>query len=178
MVPALEEIGDGIVANIRRRQIWSKGGGETLKKGLWSGPVQPSRTTPEIDMGWSGEGAAFGPGHEWGFKKSSWMVKPKNVRTSTTWASAGRSGGKYQVGGNIGQPIKALRFVMGGKVFYSKGHRVRAPRVLKKHWQPAYDAYPVGKRMELALDRAADRVGLSESQKSRVSVGSFFARRG
>jgi hypothetical protein len=167
MIPALQEIADGIIANIRRRQIWPNETKGILKQGLWKGDVRPSRTSPEIDMGWSGVGAAFGPGHEWGFKKSSWMVKPVGIRQSM-----------MDSGRRIGQPIKALRFVVGGRVCFSRGHMVSKPRSEKPHFAPAYDAYPVQERLGEAIDLAAKRVGLSEGELSKISVGSIGRRSG
>ncbi len=147
---SLEEIAHGILANIKRRNIW--GGskdGKTLKKGLWAGDVRSSKGGAEIDTGWSGEGAAFGPGHEHGFTKDRWMVKPKNTRQDMMVS-----------GRRIGQPIKALRFMVNGMVVYSKGHVVSAPRNLKPHWAPALKKFPVDKVMTAALDRAVKRAGL------------------
>lgn len=146
---ALEQVADGIIATIRSRKIWAKETVGVLKKGLWRGSVRPRQSGSEIDMGWSGEGAAFGPGHEWGFRKASWKVAPVNTRTSTKHSSK-----------RIGQPIKALRFVVGGMVVYSKGVTVRAPRELKPHWAPALKKFPVEKVMGQALDRAVKRAGL------------------
>jgi hypothetical protein len=149
MVPALQEIGDGIIASIRRRQIWPKETKGILKQGLWKGDVRSRQSGSEIDLGWSGVGAAFGPGHEWGFKKSSWMVRPVGIRKSTEHTDK-----------RIGEPIKALRFVgPGGMVCYSRGHKVSAPRELKPHFKPALDSYPVQERMGIAVDRAMDRAG-------------------
>ncbi len=147
--PALEEIADGIIASIRRRQIWPNEKKGVLKEGLWRDEPIVTRSGSSINLGWSGRGAAFGPGHEWGFKKSKWMVKPVNTRAST------KSSGK-----RIGQPIKALRFVMGGRVMYSRGHEVSAPRQLKPHFKPALEAYPVSRRMGRVLRDATRRVGL------------------
>jgi hypothetical protein len=139
-IPALEEIADGVLARIKRTYIFDGGHGKVLKEGLWRGNVRSRRSGAEIDLGWSGQGASFGPGHEWGFSKARWMVKP--------------------VGTKGGKPIKALRFVANGRVMYSKGHMVRAPRKLKPHFQPAVDAYPVEARLGKAMDRAVQRAGL------------------
>ncbi len=148
---ALEEIADGTIASIRRRRIWPRETKGILKKGLWRSEPQHRQSGTEIDMGWSGEGAAFGPGHE-GTEPfpSSWVVKPVNLRTSTKHTSK-----------RMGQPIKALRFVIGGRVVYSKGPiTIHPPRELKPHWQPAIDAYPVQAVMGRALDRSVRRAGL------------------
>jgi hypothetical protein len=131
---ALEQIADGTIASIKR---------------LWRSEPRFSQSGTAIDMGWSGQGAAFGPGHEWGFKKSKWRVAPVNLRTSTKQTSE-----------RIGQPIKALRFVMGGRVLYSRGHEVSKPRDEKPHWAPAIEAYPVQARMGEALDHAVKRARL------------------
>jgi hypothetical protein len=147
--PALEEIADGIIASIRRRRIWPNEKRGILKKGLWRDEPQFRRSGAEIDMGWSGPGAAFGPPHEWGFKKSKWKIAPVNLRTSTKHSSE-----------RIGKPIKALRFVMGGRVLYSRGHEVSKPREEKPHFAPAAEAYPVEARMGRALDTAVRRAGL------------------
>ena len=48
---SLEEIGDGIVAIIKRREIWSGERGK-LQEGLWSGPVRSRQGGAEIDTGW------------------------------------------------------------------------------------------------------------------------------
>jgi hypothetical protein len=157
---ALEEIADGTIANIRRRQIWAKETVGVLKKGLWRGEPSATRGNREIDMGWSGEGAAFGPGHEWGTFPSSWVVKPVNTRVSM-----------MDSGRRIGQPIKALRFVIGGRVIFRKGPiTIHPPKELKPHWAPAIKAFPVEKTMGRALSRAISRVGLSESEASTVGV--------
>lgn len=148
-VVALEQIADGIIASIRSRKIFDKETVGTLKKGLWRGEVKSTKSDASVDMGWSGVGAAFGPGHEFGFKKASWPIKPVGVRVSTKETSK-----------RLGQPIVALRFVSGGLVCYSRGHSVSAPRALKPHYKPALDAYPVEQRMGEALDRAVKRAGL------------------
>ena len=158
---ALEEIADGIIANIKRRKIWPNEKKGVLKEGLWRGEPSKTRSDREIDMGWSGRGAAFGPGHEWGTFPSSWQVKPVNTRVSMIHS-----------GRRIGQPIKALRFVIGGKVIFRRGPlTIHPPRELKPHWAPAVKAYPVDARMSRALSIAINRVGLSESEASKVSVG-------
>jgi hypothetical protein len=146
---ALEEIADGIIASIRRRRIWPNERIGTLKRGLWRSEPKYRKSGAEIDMGWSGEGAAFGPSHEFGYKKSRWKVAPVNLRTSTAQTSK-----------RMGQPIRALRFVVGGTVVYSRGHEVSKPRQEKPHWKPALEAYPVERRMGRALDSAVRRAGL------------------
>jgi len=149
-IPALEEIADGTVANIRRRKIWAKERRGILKKGLWRGNPKPRQSGAEIDMGWSGQGAAFGPGHEWNTFPASWTVKPVGIRTSTKNAST-----------RLGQPIKMLRFMVGGRVVYSKGPlTIHPPRELKPHWAPALESYPVQARLGRALDTAIQRAGL------------------
>jgi hypothetical protein len=135
---SLEEIADGILANIKRQRIFPKETKGTLKKGLWRDNPKPFKSGPKINLGWSGEGAAFGPGFEFGFRKPSWFVKP--------------------VGTREGKPINALRFVVGGTVVFSRGHTVRAPDK-RPHFQPALEAYPVAARMGEAIDRAWDKVG-------------------
>lgn len=147
--PALEEIADGIIAAIRKRRIWNRETRGVLKKGLWRGKPRYRGSGTEIDMGWSGEGAAFGPGHEWGFKKAKWKIRPVGVRTSTQHVST-----------RLGQPIKSLRFVVGGRVCYARGVEVSAPRELKPHFAPAANAYPVQARMGRALNSATRRAGL------------------
>jgi len=157
---ALEEIADDVIATIKRRRIWTGGkGGETLKEGLWRGDVESRRSGAKIDTGWSGKGAAFGPSHEFGYKKNRWPVKPTNVRTSTKQTSK-----------RIGKPIKALRFVVGGRVVYSRGHMVSKPRSEKPHFMPAYRKVDTAGIMGDALDRAIKRAGLSESEASRARV--------
>jgi hypothetical protein len=146
---ALEQIADGTIASIKRRRIWPNEKKGVLKEGLWRSEPRFRKSGNEIDMGWSGQGAAFGPGHEWGFKKSKWKIAPVNLRTSTKQTSE-----------RIGQPIKALRFVMGGRVLYSRGHEVSKPRDEKPHWAPAIEAYPVQARMGEALDHAIKRARL------------------
>lgn len=141
-VRSLEQTADGIIASIRRRRIWPNETRGILKQGLWRGEVQSTKDDAHVDMGWSGKGAAFGPGHEFGFKKARWRVAPVNVSAKT------------------GQPVKALRFVHNGIVCYSRGHMVGAPRVLKPHFKPAAEAYPTQRRMGEALDRAVQRAGL------------------
>jgi len=149
-VSSLEQVADGIIANIKRRRIWAKETVGTLKQGLWRGAVRSRQSGAEIDLGWSGKGAAFGPGHEFGFKKKSWVVKPVGTRVSTTHSDK-----------RIGLPIVALRFQVGGKVVYSRGPiTIHPPKVLKPHFQPALDAYPVDKVMGDAMDRAVKRSGL------------------
>ncbi len=145
----LEQVADGIIATIRRRRIWAKETVGVLKKGLWRGKVRFRKSGNEIDTGWSGEGAAFGPGHEFGFRKPSWKVAPVNTRASTKHSDK-----------RIGQPIKALRFMVGGMVVYSKGHTVTAPKDLKPHFGPAADKFPIDVVMSRALDRAVKRAGL------------------
>lgn len=145
---ALEEIADGIIASIRARRIWPKETKGILKKGLWRSEPKYRKSGAEIDMGWSGEGAAFGPGHEFGFKKKKWSIAPVNIRKSTKHTDK-----------RIGLPIKALRFVMGGRVLYSRGHEVSAPEE-KPHFEPAAKAYPIDARMGQALEAATRRAGL------------------
>jgi hypothetical protein len=77
-------------------------------------------------------------------------VRPVNLRTSTKHTSK-----------RLGQPIKALRFVVGGRVVYNKGPiTIHPPRELKPHFQPALDAFPVAMVMGRALDDAKRRAGL------------------
>ena len=147
---ALEQIADGTIASIRRRRIWPNERVGVLKQGLWRGEPRHSGQGLAIDMGWSGRGAAFGPGHEWGTFPSSWVVKPVNVRTSTKHTSK-----------RLGQPIKALRFVVGGRVVYNRGPiTIHPPRELKPHWAPAIEAYPVQAVIGRAIDRGTRRAGL------------------
>ena len=111
-----------------------------------------------IDTGWSGEGAAFGPSHEFGYKKSSWPVKPVGIRIT---AKKRDKKGRFLKGGGT-KVIGVLRFRVGGKIVYSRGHTVSkpAPQHIKPHFVPAYEAYPVEARMGKALDRAVERAGL------------------
>ena len=147
---ALEQIADGTIASIRRRQIWPNERRGILKKGLWRSEPRPGQSGTEIDMGWSGQGAAFGPGHEWNSFPSSWVVRPVNLRTSTKQTSK-----------RLGQPIKALRFVVGGRVVYNRGPiTIHPPKDLKPHWAPAIEAYPVQAVLGRALDTATKRAGL------------------
>ncbi len=147
---ALEQIADGTIASIRRRRIWPRETKGVLKKGLWRGEPRHRQGGTAIDMGWSGEGAAFGPGHEWGTFPSSWVVKPVNTRVSMMHS-----------GRRIGQPIKALRFVIGGRVIFRRGPiTIHPPRELKPHWAPAIEAYPVQAVLGRALDRSIKRAGL------------------
>jgi len=141
---ALEKIGDGIIADIRTKDHFHG----TLEKGLWK-KVKARKSSARLDMGWSGVGAAFGPGHEFGFKKKKWFVKPVNVRTSTE-----------QTDKRLGKPILALRFVVGGQVVYSRGHEVSAPKKLHPHFKPAADRYPIQETIDLAIVKAKQRVGL------------------
>jgi len=145
----LRQMMDGVIANIRRRQIWPNETVGILKRGLWAGDPYFTGGGLAIDGGWSGEGAAFGPGHEYGFKKSKWSIKPVNVRTSTKHTS-----------NRIGQPIKMLRFKAGGRVIYARDVVVSAPSELKPHWAPALKAYPVDAKMGKAIDGAIARAGL------------------
>jgi hypothetical protein len=148
-VVALEKIADGILNNIKREKIFPNEKKGTLKKGLWRGKVKSTKTNASVDLGWSGVGAAFGPGHEFGFKKTKWKVAPVGIRTSTT-----------QTTKRIGKPILALRFVAGGEVAYSRGHEVSAPSKLYPHFVPAAKKYAADKEFSAAVDRAARRAGL------------------
>jgi len=152
-VRALEEIADGIIATIRRRKIWPNEKKGILKQGLWRGEVRSTQSDAEIDLGWSGQGAAFGPGHEFGFKKKKWKIAPVGIRKSPGGRDAG---GRFTKGKAIG----VLRWVQGGRVMYSRGHEVSAPRQLKPHFAPAAKKFPVDQRMGRALDDAVERAGL------------------
>lgn len=100
-----------------RRIVPDKKG--TILGGLWRGNVATNGSKKEIEFGWSDPLGHF---FEFGTEKKKWFVKPKGIKSD-------------------GKAVKALRFVSGGSVFYSKGHWIKfSEKMLKPHVKPVLDA--------------------------------------
>jgi hypothetical protein len=122
----LPEIADKLIATVRAGNWFTNESGN-LKKKLYRSAPRITKSTAEIDVGWAGDSAVYGPVLETGPNKKTWTISPKTA--------------------------KNLRWVTGGKVHYAKQVTINwTPASLRPHIAPAMDK--IERWVDEKMDRA------------------------
>ena len=138
MGPLCEEFVQRIRTHIgtNSASYFRKGG--ALASMTWQDNAKVTKTTARVEAGWGGKSVAYGYVLERGpFQaKSGWPIAPKGVLVADHGPSPVR--GKIR---RAGEPILALRFTKGNRVYYRKNvwHKWDQS-MLRPHWAPAIEA--------------------------------------